>query len=116
MLIGNINSNSGIITFIKITIRFLIPEKPIHSSSSFDSRDQHDDQIKAKVMFSYTAEKDDEITIKKGGIVDVITMETGKDGWWFVRYGNEEGFAPSRLLSMTTSALLSLTTDIKGTL
>ena len=51
-------------------------------------------------MFSYTANEDDEITIKEDDIVDVITMETREDGWWLVNYGDQEGLAPSNYLSL----------------
>ena len=51
-------------------------------------------------MFSYTANEDDEITIKEGDIVDVITMEMEHDGRWLVRYGDQEGLAPSNYLSL----------------
>ena len=71
------------------------------------------DQLKAKVMFSYTASEDDEITIKEGDIVDVITMETGH-GWWLVRYGIQEGLAPSNYLSLIPLLSPSLTSNIRG--
>ena len=51
-------------------------------------------------MFSYTADKDDEITIKEGDIVDVITMETEQDEQWLVCYGDQKGLAPSNYLSL----------------
>ena len=51
-------------------------------------------------MFSYTANEDDEITIKEDDIVDVITMETGQDGRWLARYDDQEGLAPSNYLSL----------------
>ena len=60
-------------------------------------------------MFSYTANEDDEVTIKEDDIVDVITMETGQDGWWLVRYGDQEGLAPSNYLS-----LIPTVSNIKG--
>ena len=72
------------------------------------------DQLKAKVMFSYTASQDDEITIKEGHIVDVITMETGQDGWWLVRYGIQEGLAPSNYLSLIQLLSPSLISNIRG--
>ena len=69
--------------------------------------------MQAKVVFSYTAEKDEEIT-KEGDIVDVITMETKQDGWWLVRYGIQEGLAPNMFLSIIPTALPTLTSNLKG--
>ena len=67
--------------------------------------------LKAKVLFSCTANGDDEITLKKGDIVDVITMETEYDGWWLVHYGEQEGLASSKYLSLIPPAPMS---SIKG--
>ena len=91
----------------------LVPEKPSHLSS-FDLMDSPHNQLKAKVMFSYTASQDDEITIKEGDIVDVITMETGQDGWWMVRYDIQEGLAPSSYLSPIQSVQSSFDSIIRG--
>ena len=55
-------------------------------------------------MFPYIANQEDEITIKKGDIVDIITMETGQDGWWLVRLERNEGLVPDNFLSLIQSA------------
>ena len=65
-------------------------------------------------MFSYTADQVDEITIKEGDIVDVITMETERSGWWLIRYGIQEGLAPSKFLYLIPSALPSLIYNSTG--
>ena len=65
-------------------------------------------------MSSYTANQDDEITIKEGDIVDVITMETERNGWWLIRYGIQEGLAPSKFLYLIPSALPSSIYNITG--
>ena len=54
-------------------------------------------------MFPYIADQEDEITLKEGDIVDVITMATGNDGWWLVRLDNNEGLAPDNFLSFIQS-------------
>ena len=58
------------------------------------------------MLFSCTANEDHEITIKKGDIVDVITMETEQDGWWLVHYGDQEGLAPSKFLSLISPGMM----------
>ena len=65
-------------------------------------------------MSSYTADQDDEITIKEGDIVDVITMETERNGWWLIQYGIQKGLAPSKFLYLIPSALPSLIYNITG--
>ena len=67
--------------------------------------------LKAKVLFSCTANEDNEITTNKGDIVDVITMETEHDGWWLVRYGDQEGLASSNSPSLILPVPMS---NIKG--
>ena len=78
----------------------LVSEKFVPFSSLSDSRSQLYNKLKAKVTLSYTANEDDEITIKEDDIVDVITMETRQDGWRLVHYGDQEGLAPSNYLSL----------------
>ena len=51
-------------------------------------------------MFSYNADQDDEITIKEGDIVEIISMNTEQDGWWKIRLGQQEGFVPDNFLSL----------------
>ena len=65
-------------------------------------------------MSSYTSDRDDEITIKEGDIIDVITMETERNGWWLIRYGVQEGLAPSKCLYLIPSVLPSLIYNITG--
>ena len=55
-----------------MTLVFLVPEKSISILPSFDSRDQRVDQLKTKIILPYTAEHNNEITIRKVDIVDVI--------------------------------------------
>ena len=90
---------------------FLVLEKPVPLSSLPNSRGHLNKKLKAKVLFSCTANEDDEITIKEGDIVDVITMETEYDGWWLVHCGDQEGLASSKYLSLIPLAPKS---TIKG--
>ena len=102
------------VAIINSHLNSLVPEKPIHLSTSFDLMGSPHNQLKAKVMFSYTASQDDEITIKEGDIVDVITMETGQDGWWMVLFDIQKGLAPSNYLSLIHSVQSSLASNIRG--
>ena len=96
---------------VQIVFSSLVSENPVPLSSIPDSRGQLHKKLKAKVMLSFTADEVDEITIKEGDIVDVITMETEQDGWWLVCYGDQEGLAPSNYLSLIPPATIS---NIKG--
>ena len=60
--------------------------------------EQHEKKEYSKylVMGTYTATEDTEITITKGEVVEVIEMDPS--GWWFVRLGKSEGWAPSTFM------------------
>ena len=49
-------------------------------------------------MYNYEAEQDDEVTVKKGDIVDILEQETGQYGWWKVRCEDREGLVPNNHL------------------
>ena len=51
-------------------------------------------------MYNYEAEQDDEVTVKKGDIVDILEQETGQYGWWKVRCGDKEGLVPNNYLEL----------------
>ena len=44
------------LSFKFLFVDLLVSEKPVHISSSHDSSDQPCDKLKAKVIFSYTAD------------------------------------------------------------
>ena len=44
----------------------------------------------------YKAEEDDEISFKKGVVVDVLKKSL--DGWWVVKLGSVVGLAPATFL------------------
>lgn len=62
---------------------------------------------KAKVMFSYNADQDDEVSVVEGDVVDVIAMQTDQDGWWKVKAGGKVGFVPDNFLSLMQSSATS---------
>ena len=55
-----------------LLIFFLVPE---NSGSPFYSEGEFQKNLKNKVMSSYNADQEDEITVKKDDIVDVVTAE-----------------------------------------
>ncbi|XP_003387364.1 PREDICTED: SH3 domain-containing kinase-binding protein 1-like [Amphimedon queenslandica] len=59
---------------------------------------------KAKVMFSYHADQDDEVSVTKGDTVDIISTETDQDGWWKIRAGGKVGLVPDNFLSAIASS------------
>ncbi len=43
---------------------------------------------KARVLFEYVAEEADELSVKDGDIVEVVTKDA-QEGWWEVREGGD---------------------------
>ena len=58
---------------------------------------------KAKVMFTYTASQEDEITVLEGETVEVVDRNTDQDGWWKVKKGTQEGLVPDNFLELQQS-------------
>ncbi|XP_041759607.1 SH3 domain-containing kinase-binding protein 1-like isoform X2 [Coregonus clupeaformis] len=51
-----------------------------------------------QVMFDYAALTEDELNLKKGDIVTIITKETEDDGWWEGELNGRRGFFPDNFV------------------
>ncbi len=40
---------------------------------------------RAKVVFVYNADNEDELTVNTGDVVEIINKDIGQDGWWMVQ-------------------------------
>ena len=54
--------------------------------------------VLAKVMFDYNAIEDDELSLRKGEIVEVLAQ--GHEGWWTGSLNGKEGFFPSNYVKL----------------
>ncbi|XP_075712616.1 SH3 and PX domain-containing protein 2B isoform X2 [Rhinoderma darwinii] len=66
---------------------------------------QPEEEEKYSVIYPYTARDQDEITLDKGAIVEVI--QKNLEGWWKIRYKGAEGWAPASYLKKIPGDLLS---------
>ncbi|KAG8578662.1 hypothetical protein GDO81_010573 [Engystomops pustulosus] len=66
---------------------------------------QPEEEEKYSVIYPYTARDQDEITLDKGAIVEVI--QKNLEGWWKIRYKGAEGWAPASYLKKISGDLLS---------
>ncbi|OCT88605.1 SH3 and PX domain-containing protein 2B isoform X3 [Xenopus laevis] len=66
---------------------------------------QPEEEEKYIVVYPYTARDQDEITLEKGYVVEVI--QKNLEGWWKIRYKGSEGWAPASYLKKVSGDLLS---------
>ncbi|XP_024270230.1 SH3 domain-containing kinase-binding protein 1 isoform X3 [Oncorhynchus tshawytscha] len=66
-----------------------------------------------QVMFDYPAVTEDELNLKKGDIVTIITKETEDEGWWEGEMNGRRGFFPDNFVMVipTTDGLQSGSTS-----
>uniref|UniRef100_A0A8C9VFM6 Osteoclast-stimulating factor 1 n=1 Tax=Scleropages formosus TaxID=113540 RepID=A0A8C9VFM6_SCLFO len=57
-----------------------------------------------QVMFDYKAVSDDELDLKKGDVVRIISKETEDEGWWEGDLNGHRGFFPDNFVMMIPTA------------
>ncbi|XP_022604483.1 SH3 domain-containing kinase-binding protein 1 [Seriola dumerili] len=53
-----------------------------------------------KVLFPYEAQNEDELTIKEGEIINIITKECADAGWWMGEIGGRQGVFPDNFVKL----------------
>ncbi|PAV83214.1 hypothetical protein WR25_03474 isoform A [Diploscapter pachys] len=64
------------------------------SQISHTSRDTYNSSEIFLVLYDYSSDRDDELVIKTGDEIQVITKNTGEDGWYYGRLSGREGLFP----------------------
>ncbi|XP_074541086.1 CD2-associated protein [Halichoeres trimaculatus] len=82
--------------------------KPAHPNTSESQRSDRDDRSKAKeyckVTFTFDATNEDELSIKEGDIIHILSKDTGEPGWWRGEIGGREGVFPDNFIVMLSDA------------
>lgn len=66
-------------------------------------------------IFDYEAAREDELTLVRGTQVQVISTDSGDDGWWMGRTGGKVGIFPSNFVAKDSQLKISkLPSDIKS--
>ncbi|XP_028461082.1 CD2-associated protein [Perca flavescens] len=82
--------------------------KPAHPNVTDSQRADGDSKSKAKeyckVTFAFEATNEDELTIKEGDIIHILSKDTGEPGWWRGEIGGREGVFPDNFVAMVTDA------------
>ncbi|XP_039982275.1 SH3 domain-containing kinase-binding protein 1 isoform X2 [Xiphias gladius] len=53
-----------------------------------------------KVLFPYEAQNEDELTIKEGEIINIITKDCADAGWWMGEIGGRQGVFPDNFVKL----------------
>ncbi|KAK2859701.1 hypothetical protein Q5P01_004321 [Channa striata] len=53
-----------------------------------------------KVLFPYEAQNQDELTIKEGDIINIITKDCADAGWWMGEIGGRQGVFPDNFVKL----------------
>ena len=59
--------------------------------------------VLAKVMFDHHAKEDDELSLRRGEIVEVL--DQSHEGWWTVSLNGKEGFFPSNYVKLVKNPI-----------
>ncbi|KAM4633777.1 CD2-associated protein [Polymixia lowei] len=81
--------------------------KPAHSNTPESQRDgDSKSKVKeyCKVTFAFEATNEDELTLKEGDIIQILSKDTGEPGWWRGEISGREGVFPDNFVTMVTDA------------
>ncbi|GAA6218610.1 CD2-associated protein isoform X3 [Lates japonicus] len=82
--------------------------KPAHPNMTDSQRADGDSKPKAKeyckVTFSFEATNEDELSLKEGDLIHILSKDTGEPGWWRGEIGGKEGVFPDNFVSMISEA------------
>ncbi|XP_013887902.1 CD2-associated protein [Austrofundulus limnaeus] len=86
--------------------------KPTHPTMNDSHREEADSKPKAasvssvkeycKVTFAYEAKNEDELSLKEGEIVRILSKDTGEPGWWRGEVGGNNGVFPNNFVTVVS--------------
>ncbi|CAL1596493.1 unnamed protein product [Knipowitschia caucasica] len=53
-----------------------------------------------KVLFPYEAQNEDELSLKEGEVINIITKECADAGWWMGEFGGRQGVFPDNFVKL----------------
>ncbi|XP_028253449.1 CD2-associated protein [Parambassis ranga] len=80
--------------------------KPAHPNMTDSPKTDGDNKSKAKefckVTFGFEATHEDELSLKEGDIIHILSKDTGEPGWWRGEIGGKEGVFPDNFVTVVT--------------
>ncbi|XP_026217797.1 SH3 domain-containing kinase-binding protein 1 isoform X2 [Anabas testudineus] len=65
-----------------------------------DAESKSKGREQCKVLFPYEAQNQDELTIKEGDIINIITKDCADAGWWMGEVGGRQGVFPDNFVKL----------------
>ncbi|XP_037305214.2 CD2-associated protein isoform X2 [Pungitius pungitius] len=82
--------------------------KPAHPNMTESQRADGDGKSKAKeyckVTFAFEGTNEDELTIKEGDVIHILSKDTGEPGWWRGEIGGKDGVFPDNFVVLVSEA------------
>ncbi|CAN9506037.1 unnamed protein product [Ophioblennius macclurei] len=76
----------------------------VKSSAAENMKTEPDGKAKGrelcKVLFPYEAQNEDELSIKEGEIINIVTKECADAGWWMGEIGGRQGVFPDNFVKL----------------
>ncbi|GFO35468.1 mitogen-activated protein kinase kinase kinase [Plakobranchus ocellatus] len=78
---------------------FAISMEPFGFANRRGRRNENDHSHLWTAIFDYDAAREDELTLRRGTQVQVLSIESGDDGWWLGRAEGKVGIFPSNFVA-----------------
>uniref|UniRef100_A0A096LW77 Osteoclast-stimulating factor 1 n=1 Tax=Poecilia formosa TaxID=48698 RepID=A0A096LW77_POEFO len=85
--------------------------KPAHPNMTDSQRAEVDGKHKAptakefcKVKYAYDGKNEDELSLKEGELVHILSKDTGEPGWWRGEIGGRDGVFPNNFVTVVPEA------------
>ncbi|XP_023134317.1 CD2-associated protein isoform X1 [Amphiprion ocellaris] len=97
--------------------------KPAHPNMTDSQRADGDSKIKdsnilvssakeyCKVTFAFDSTHEDELSLKEGEIIHILSKDTGEPGWWRGEIGGKEGVFPDNFVTMVSEGEIEAPTS-----
>ncbi|XP_024233845.1 CD2-associated protein isoform X3 [Oncorhynchus tshawytscha] len=78
--------------------------KPAHSNTTDSQKAEGDSKAKVKeyckATFAFESTNEDELTLKDGDVIQILSKDTGEPGWWRGEIGGKEGVFPDNFVAV----------------
>ncbi|XP_042177678.1 CD2-associated protein isoform X3 [Oncorhynchus tshawytscha] len=92
--------------------------KPAHFNVTDSQKAEGDSKAKVKeyckATFAFEATNQDELTLKEGDVIQILSKDTGEPGWWRGEIGGKEGVFPDNFVAVMSDADKELAPTSRG--